>query len=713
MTATISQPWLRFLALIGFVVWTLIPGCEMIDEVDAKLKADLQAAFSGLDARTDELERVVDQERVRFAQDTQTLVNTTTLNLRALVEQARDAVELAMTDGANIEENAAADLRGLIGDLTESTESLARAVQSGVDDEIRRAAAEFDRQRTITLNQFKGVAQAIMRPTIAQLTLVGDHWVGKVTNAVNAWIIRVVGGSITLAGVIGLIVGLARSRKVVAIAGGVIAAIGLTVVLVAEPATRIGQPQITLPNGNVICQQMLELGERLREYERPIAREERNRDAAAAARAVLPAKPALRLRDALQHRKSTPEQPDPPTTKETTAAAALDAANQCITYASTSQMATLAEQTFTRALALLSDTVFCASAADCAVLGKACDAFVGVCLDWGYYCDAHGDCADRQGCDLQKHRCVDAERPCTLPADCAPEYACDRRTARCENIGEINARREACDLLDNAPNSPCRAGQVVVNPERWVECEQLGSAQSEVCDGIDNDCNRQVDEGLARPPGCPSNRGECSARGTWSCSGGSWSCTEIEPAPEQCDGLDNDCNGLVDDVGAPTGTCDAVGQGECRKGTQYCSRCVPAEPSPEVCDGLDNDCDGIHDPLPVCDEVVILSQSDSENEKELTWSPFLKTDLIDAYKTVGPVSCGTDAHGRPYHRTKIELSVYAVNGATCEATGAHGGFVDPDTTSCQIEVHAKTTQWGRNVWCSATWSGRASGAYQR
>ncbi|HVR04069.1 MAG TPA: MopE-related protein [Polyangia bacterium] len=70
---------------------------------------------------------------------------------------------------------------------------------------------------------------------------------------------------------------------------------------------------------------------------------------------------------------------------------------------------------------------------------------------------------------------------------------------------------------------------------------------------------------------------------------------------EICDGVDNDCNGAVDDgVGAvnypgPAGT---IGVGVCAAGLEICQggRLVqmvpPRLPSPEICDGLDNDCNG-------------------------------------------------------------------------------------------------------------------------
>jgi hypothetical protein len=175
----------------------------------------------------------------------------------------------------------------------------------------------------------------------------------------------------------------------------------------------------------------------------------------------------------------------------------------------------------------------------------------------------------------------------------------------CDAAGEDEncdgAVNEGCECDDGSPPVPCgsNVGECMLGLQACVAgklgaCDGSVAPAPELCDGKDNDCDGEIDEGLSRP--CGESKGACSV-GLQHCSDGAWGACEgdVAPAEEICNGLDDDCDGQVDEgvlvtCGTPTGACK-IGQQACLGGElQACSGAIG--PAVEICNGIDDDCNG-------------------------------------------------------------------------------------------------------------------------
>jgi hypothetical protein len=208
---------------------------------------------------------------------------------------------------------------------------------------------------------------------------------------------------------------------------------------------------------------------------------------------------------------------------------------------------------------------------------------------------------------------TDPNAPPSTSTDCQANYQVPCNVNRCGcTTGSTKLCYTGTGSATQQGIGQCVYGAATCSNGLYGSCIGSGSPSTEVCDGIDNDCDNSTDEGLT---GCSSSTinppansellinpddigsgatpctgtetktcgyGGLCTNGTYSCVNGYWSaCTgEQTRVDETCNGLDDDCDGVIDNADwgslCQTGySCDSVSK-----------RCVP---SGAPCTDTDND----------------------------------------------------------------------------------------------------------------------------
>ncbi|MCB9728604.1 MAG: hypothetical protein H6746_09015 [Deltaproteobacteria bacterium] len=229
--------------------------------------------------------------------------------------------------------------------------------------------------------------------------------------------------------------------------------------------------------------------------------------------------------------------------------------------------------------------------------GQACDGQdADSCADGSWVCDGQGlVCNDDATAKVEACNTVDDD--------------CDGTTD--EGFPSVGA---PCDGTDA---DLCKDGTFVCHPTLGLTCNDDAGSVAELCNSQDDDCDGKTDESFpTKGDACDGGDADLCKEGTLVCNAAQSGLTCDDATgnnAETCNGIDDDCDGQTDEgvtrgcstsCGSGTEACAFPGWTGCtapQPKTCYdyascsnqpsCAATCPSAPT-EVCDGVDNNCNG-------------------------------------------------------------------------------------------------------------------------